>query len=83
MAADDIWNRQFSELMKASARLLAVFKNAPQPDVDDLDQALTIYEECCQVYDLTEITFEEFTEIGESLRARQAREIFQKDDNYE
>jgi hypothetical protein len=82
-ADDNWWDRQLIEAMKESSQRLTAFKAASQPNVDDLDQASRIHEEYCQAYDLTEITFEEFTEIGESLRARQAREIFQKDDNNE
>jgi hypothetical protein len=80
MGINEWWHRQLTEGMKEASRLMERFKPSLEPD---LDQALRIYEEYCQAYDLTEITFEEFTEIGKSLRARQAREIFQKDDNHE
>lgn len=72
-ANDEWWSRQFMEGMKEASKLLAGFKEASQPNVDHLDKAFAIYEECSNAYNLNEITFEEFTELGESLRARQAQ----------
>lgn len=71
-ASDKWWHRQLIESMKEASRLHEQFTEALQPNVDDLDKATAIYEECCQAYDLKEITFEEFAKFGKSLRARQA-----------
>ncbi len=71
-ANDEWWWRQYIEAMKEASKLFADFKEASQPNLDHLDQALAIYEECCQAYDLHEITFEAFIECGNGLRTRQA-----------
>lgn len=69
---NDWWTRQFIESLKETSLLHDRFKKALQPNVEDIDKAIAIYEECCYAYDLKEIFFEEFTEFGKSLRARQA-----------
>lgn len=82
-ASDDWWWRQFIEGMKEASGLHARFKEALQPNVDDLDKALSIHQEYCQAYDLEKITFEEFIEFGKSLRARQAHTMIQKEYDHE
>lgn len=49
------------------------FKNAIYPEIDDLDMALKMHDECCQTDEFKDIDFEDFIEIGRSLRIRQAR----------
>lgn len=68
---DKWWRRQLLEKMKEVPQRFETFHLAEKPDVDDLDKAQAIFHECCIAYELTEITFEEFVEFGESLRARQ------------
>lgn len=65
--------------MKEASTLMEYFRIHSEPNVDDLDKATTLYEECCQAYYFKEISFEEFIDFGKSLRARQAHEIIQKD----
>jgi hypothetical protein len=77
------WLRQLMEGMREASRLLDGFKEATQPNIEDLDQALAIHEEYCQAYDLEEITFKEFTDYGKSLRARQTRLKIQMDYDHE
>ena len=74
------WSRQLIEAMKEASRLFESFKEASEPNVDELDKALAIYEEYCQAYDF-EMTFENFTEHGQSLRTRQAFITIHKDFN--
>lgn len=78
-----LWQLQLIEGMKEASRLHERFKIAPQPNVEDLDQAMAISEKYCQAYDLKEITFDAFIEFGNSLRARQAHKVSHKADNHE
>lgn len=55
------------------------FQNAIEPNVDDLDKAYELHQACCNAYtDFSEMRFETFIEIGESLRARQAQKNIQR-----
>lgn len=73
MPATNAWCwRQLFEAMIEAVRLLALFKEAKSPNVDDLDKAMAIYEEYCRAYNLEGVTFEDFIEHGLSLRTRQA-----------
>lgn len=69
----DWWQMQFLEGMKKASQHYEQFKKALQPNVDDLDMAVKIYEDISQAYDLNETNFDEFIDFGKSLRARQAQ----------
>jgi hypothetical protein len=71
-ATNEWWWRQLTEAMMEASRLLASFKQATHPNIDVLDNALVIYEDYCQIYNLRGVTFEDFIEHGLSLRTRQA-----------
>lgn len=63
-ASNAWWYCQFVESIREASRLHKRFKEALQPNVDDLDKAWSIFEEWRQAYNLKEITFEEFIEFG-------------------
>lgn len=65
------WHRQFIEVMKESSSSYEMFQKALEPNIDDFDKAITLFTECCEAYELKEITFEEFLEFGRNLRTRQ------------
>lgn len=67
------WLRQLFESMREASVLYERFKNAQEPDVDDLDKAGAIHKECSNAYEeIKSLCFEYFIEFGNSLRARQA-----------
>ena len=66
------WRCQLIEMMCEASGLYDRFKGAHQSNVEDLDNSMIICEECCWVYDLKEIRFEEFIDFWTSLRARWA-----------
>lgn len=69
---NDLWWRQCYESMKEASRLYQRFKGADEPDIDDLDKAMELYNCINSAYELRHTSFEEFIELGTSLRARQA-----------
>lgn len=68
MIANEWWPRPLIECMKEASKLIECSRTHSEPNVEDFDKAKTLYEECCQAYDLKEISFD----FGKSLRARQA-----------
>jgi hypothetical protein len=79
MTTTEWWTLQLIESMKEASSLVESFRNSLEPNIDKLDKAMTLYEQCCQAYGFNSISFEEFIEFGKSLRARQAHGIIQKD----
>lgn len=72
-ACDKWWTRQLIENIATALCLYECFQKAQEPNVEDLDKAITIYEECCGAYvEMQNLNLEEFIGIGKSLRARQA-----------
>lgn len=68
--SDNWWSLQLIENMKESYNLYQRFKEASEPDIQDLDESKSIYEDCCYAYKLAAISFEEFIEIGSLLAAQ-------------
>lgn len=67
------WIRQLFESMMEASKHHENFQNALEPDVDDLDAACKLHQDCCSAYsEFNEMSFETFVEIGKSLRSRQA-----------
>ena len=83
---NELWCRQLIENMIETSKLMNRFKTSPEPNVDDLDKAMALFEENCHHYELNEMTIEDFIEMGKSLqamRAKQALKIILKGDNHE
>ncbi|HTJ53710.1 MAG TPA: hypothetical protein VL443_29850 [Cyclobacteriaceae bacterium] len=57
------WSLQFQELAGEVCRLYFKFKVAEEPDIDDLDKAIVLFEEIKQAYNLHAISFEEFVNL--------------------
>jgi len=70
MPANDLWALQFADKAKECDRLFETFKTTEE--VENLDRAMLIFDECSHVYGLEALDFEDFLMIGKSLRARQA-----------
>ncbi|WP_039356965.1 hypothetical protein [Candidatus Protochlamydia amoebophila] len=79
MTTTEWWALQLVESMKEASNLVDSFRDYLEPNIDELDKAALLYEDCCQAYKFNSISLEEFIELGESLRARQAHRIIQKD----
>lgn len=71
------WHRQFVEVIKEASRSYEMFQKALEPNIDDFDRSKTIFTECCNAYELKEITFEEFLEFGRNLRARRVSPLME------
>jgi hypothetical protein len=68
------WIRQLFESMMEASKRYDNFQNALELDVDDLDAACKLHQDCCNVYDeFNKMSFEAFVEIGKSLRSRKAK----------
>lgn len=67
-ANNNIWPKQFCECIREVCVAYSRFKHSEEPDTDDLDKAMTIYNYLCIAYEIKNLTFEEIIETGESLR---------------
>ena len=80
--SNDLWQQQLPKHMEEASRLMKNFKSAHQPNVDDFDKSTDIHKACCHEYELP-FSFDEFIELGKSLRARQAHDTSIKGNHYE